>query len=392
MDQDQVKKLMGLMEDARKLPEDALKLPMPKRFNLDVCQDYFKSFVGNLLPTMDVLINEGFALGDISKRLIEDTAYRDWLNECGISRNAFEQMLLMRRFQINNSPVFTYRESLCKKLDDMEIGKKVPMELFRPPYDTCFIEFGPADKRGDLGYTIYSMDDYFPLEGAYVGFHKKTEGDVLSSHGRSVLSIKDGDDIRCVEIAFTGSPINLDEEKKSVLADMGTYISIYWTDDSQSIEETLDKHFRLFEENNSLPSKMVESLKENIIRLTKALLYLISGNRYQETEEHEERLSRRLDALKNPAKARKLSRQRYKLYDRVVIGPNRPYVPLKERLKGVADRTGVVPHIRRAHWSSRWSGPKKSILKPVEIAATLVNAKGISDEDAALLQKDYDVK
>lgn len=392
MDQDQVKKLIGLMEEARKFPEDALKLPAPKRFALDVSQDYFKSFVGNLLPTMDVLINEGLALGDISKRLIEDTGYRDWLKECGLSRNALEQMLLMRRFNLNNAPVFTYRESLCQKLDDMDIGKKVPMELFRPPYDTCFIEFGPADIRGSLGYTIYSMDDYFTLEGAYVGFHKKTEGDVLSKHGKSILSIKEDQDIRCMEIAFTGSPISIEKDKRSVIADVGTYISIYWTDDSQSIEETLDKHFRLFEENNSLPGEMVESLKENIIRLTKALLYLISGSRYQEPEEHERELSRRLDALKNPAKVRKLRRQTFRLYDRIVVGPDRPYIPLEERIKGVAERTGVKPHVRRAHWSSRWSGPKKSVLKPVQIDVTLVNAKGLSDEDASMLQKDYDVK
>ena len=392
MNQDELKRLVSLIESARKLPEDAVMLPLPKRYALDITQDYFKSFMGNLLPTIDVLLNEGMSLGDISKRLIEETDFRAWFKEQGINRNALEQMLQMRRFLLTKSPVFTYRESLCKKLDDMDIGSKVPMGLLRPPYDTCFIEFGPADRRGDLGYTIFSMDSYHPLEGAYISYHEKTEGDVLTNHGKRVLSIEEGKDIRCIEISFTASPINMEKERRSVLADIGTYISIYWTDDSQSIEDTLNKHFELFEENNSIPGEMVLSLKDNIIRLTKALLYLISGNRYQETEEHEERLSRRLDALKNPAKVRKLQRQRYKLYDRILIGPNRPYVPLADRLKGIADRTGVKPHIRRAHWSSRWSGPKKTVLKPVQIDVALVNAKGLSEEDASILQKDYDVK
>lgn len=392
MKQAQLEKLMGLSKKARKLPEDALKLPLPKRFNLDLNKDYYQSLLGNLLTTIDVFLDEGLALGDISKALILETDYRNWFKELGIDRNALEQMLQMRRFQRLNSPVFTYRESLCLKLDDMDIGSKVPMSLLRPPYDTCYIEFGPAESRGSLGYRIFSMNDDQILEGAYISFHNNTEGDVLTSNGKSVLSIDDKQDIRCLEIGFSASPLGLKEEKRTVLSDVGTYISLYWTDDDQTIEETLNKHVQLFEQNNAIPQKMVESIKENMIRLTKALLYLVSGNRIQQVEEHEKEMSRRLSALKNPAKVRKLQRQAYKVYDRIVVGPDKRYVPLEERLAGISNRTGVKPHIRRAHWSSRWSGPKKSVLKPVQIDVTLVNAEGLSAEDASMLQKDYDVR
>lgn len=393
MNREDLEKLMEIMEASKRLPEEALKLPLPKRFALDLTQDYYKSFLGNFLPVIDTLLDEeDKPFAEIAKAIVEETGYKDWLNEIKVTRESLEQMLQMRKFQLEKSPVFTYRESLCLKLNDMDIGSKVPMKLIKPPYNHCYFEFGPASERGGLGYKIFANDSFHILEGAYVSFHEKADADLLSAKGKEILSIDSKENIKCIEIGFTGSPLSLPKEKQTAFSDIGTYISIYWTDEDQTIEETLNKHFRLFESNKSIPDEMVSSLKENIVFLTKAILYLISGNRYQEIEEPERKLSRRIDALKNPAKVRKALRQKYKLYDRVLVGPNSPYVPLEDRLRRVSERTGVKPHIRRAHWSSRWSGPKKSVLKPVQIDVTLVNAEGLSDDDISMIQKDYDVK
>lgn len=393
MNREDLEKLIGIMESSKRLPEEALKLPLPKRFALDLTQDYYKSFLGNFLPVIDTLLEDANKpFGEIAKAIVEDTGYTEWLNELKVTRESLEQMLQMRKFQLEKSPIFTYRGSLCLKLNDMDIGSKVPMKLIRPPYNHCYFEFGPASERGSLGYKTFALDTYHILEGAYVSFHENADKAILSSTGISTLSIDKNEPLKCIEISFTASPLSMPREKQSVFADIGTYISIYWTDEDQTIEETLNKHFRMFEKNRSIPAEMVESLKENIVFLAKAILYLISGNRYQEIETPEKTLSRRIDALKNPAKVRKLLRQKYTRYDRILIGPDSPYVPLAERLKRVSDRRGFKPHIRRAHWSSRWSGPKKSILKPVQIDVTLVNAVGLSDDDISIIQKDYDVK
>lgn len=392
MDHIDIKHVVKLIERARELPEDALKLPAPKRATLEITKDYLESFLGSVKYTIDDLITQGMPSGEIYRYCFLTEECRNWLQEANVSRESFETMVQARRFQLSSAPVLTYRTSLCQKLDDMEVGSKVPMALLKPPYNNCYIEFGPSEEREQSKYTIFSAGEYFTLEGAYISFFQNVNKNIISSNGYEKLSIHKESPMRCFEISFTASPLSMKGNNRTVFADLGTYISFYWTDDNQTIEETLNKHFSLMEDNKNIPDKMIRSIKDNMLRLTKALLYLMSGNRYQEKEKIESDLSRRLRALKNPAKARKLTRQLYRRYDRIVVGPNKPYVPLSERLDSVYARTGVKPHIRRAHWSSRWSGPKKAVLKPVQIDATLVNAQGLSDDDVSLLQKDYDIK
>lgn len=388
----QSQKLVEIMDAAKKLSEESLKLPLPRRFSLELTQDYFQTFLGGKITTIDVLVKEDMALGDISKVLVDETRHGEWLKQMGINCRSLEQMLQMRRFQLDKAPIFTYRESLCLKLDDMDIGAKVPMAMLKPPYRNTYIEFGPAETRGKLGYQVLSDETPMPLEGAYVSFHEEANASILTERGKQVLSIDDKLPLRCMEITFSGSPLGLPKEKQTVIADLAAYISLYWTNDDQTIEDTLEKHFTLLSQRDNVSGGMRKSLEENIRRLAKALLYLITGNRQRVEETPEKDLSKRLDALKNPAKARKVRNQILRVYDRVLIGPDKPYVPLSDRIQGVKTRTGVQPHFRRAHWSTRWSGRGKTVLKPVEIGMTLVNAAGLSDEDAMLLQKDYDVR
>lgn len=384
--------LYAIIQRTKELSTESLKLPLPRRFSLEPTQDYYQTFLGSMLTVIDILVQEDMALADIARGLIEETSYGAWFADKGINRRSLEQMLQMRRFQLRKAPIFTYRKSLCQKLDDMDIGSKVPMALLRPPYNDTYIEFGPAELRGQLGYQVFAAERWNILEGAYVSFHGDADRSILSEKGKQVLSIDEDSPLKCMEIAFTGSPLDADEDKQSVLNDTGAYISLYWTDDDQTIEETLKRHFSLIAERDNVSGEMRRSLEENMRRLAKALLYLITGNRYRSEETPERDLSKRLEALKNPAKARKVRSQLMRAYDRVVIGPDAPYVPLDERLQGIKHRTGVQPHFRRAHWSTRWSGKGKTIPRPVQIGITLVNAEGLSDEDVMLLQKDYDVR
>lgn len=385
-------RLQELGREAKKFSPDSMKLPLPRRFRMEVTQEYLKVMLGNLLVTIDVLLSEGDTSASIARALIESTAYGSWLRERGFSRVSLEQVLQMRRFQNQGGRILTYRNSLCLKLDDMDIGARVPMSFMRPPFPVCYIEFGPAEDRGALPYEVCIGDTtWLPLEGAYITYHSDADGSTLSDRGREALGIEPEKPIYCLELNFTGSPIGMEKDKQSVAADLALYISLYWTDPDQTIEETLKRHFMLLMERDGISQGSKESLEANMRRLSKALLYLITGNREQAVESQESDLARRLAAGKNPAKSRKVLSQLRRSYDRVIIGPNRPYIPLEDRLSGIRRRTGVRPHFRRAHWSTRWSGPKRAILKPVQIDLTLVNAEGLSDEDMSYLQRDYDV-
>jgi hypothetical protein len=387
-----ISRLQKLSRESKNFSLESMRLPLPRRFRMEVTQNCLKVMLGNLLVTIDVLLSEGDTSASIARVLIEGTEYGSWLRDRSFSRVSLEQLLQMRRFQNQGGRILTYRYSLCLKLDDMDIGSRVPMSFMRPPFPVCYIEFGPAEERGALSYKVLIKDEaWFPLEGAYITYHSDSDGSTLSKRGREVLGIEPDKPIQCLELTFTGSPLGMDKNDRSIMADMAIYISLYWTDPDQTIEETLKRHFILLRERDGLSQGSQESLEANVRRLSKALLYLITGNREQAVESQESDLARRLAAGKNPAKSRKVLSQLRRSYDRVIIGPNRPYIPLEDRLSGIRRRTGVRPHFRRAHWSTRWSGPKRAILKPVQIDLTLVNAEGLSDEDMSYLQRDYDV-
>lgn len=385
------KRLQQLIEIASQASSETLKLPLPRRFDLPVVQEYLDTFLGNMEVTIDTFLKDDAPAANIARAVLEETDFGRILRERNISRQAFEQMLLMRRFQLNNAPIFTLRDSLCARLDDMDIGSEVPMQFLRPPYDVVFLEFGQAENRGKSSYKVYAFDEVFTLEGAYISFHEDCDGSILSEAGIETLGIDRKKPLTCMEFAFTGSPYNASKKRQSVLSDMGAYLSLYWTDDDQSVEETLERHFRLLEAREALSPAMMATIRENLGRVAKTLLYLGTGNREMHEENEASRLADRLTTMKNPAKLRKVQRQQERTYDRVLIGPDRGYKPLEESLAHLERRTGVKPHFRRAHWAVRWYGKGRTQRKLVPIGLTLVNAKGFSDEQVNALVKDYEV-
>lgn len=389
---DKVRRLKDLAGEAAKASPESLKLPLPRRFTLPVVQEYLDLFLGNALPTIDTLIQEEAPSVELFRILNVETSYGEMLKGRGINRQALEQMLQMRRFQLNSGPIFTFRDSLCARLDDMDIGATVPMVFLRPPYPYCYFEYGPAETRGITGYQVFAHGQPLILEGIYISFFESIDHGNLTDRGREVLGIDPEAPLRCMELSFTGSPISEKARARSVLADDGSYLSLMWTDDDRSIVDTLEAHFNLLRGTADVSPEMEASIRDNVTRLAKCMLYLGTGNREQTKESPQSELEARLASIKSAAKVKKVKRQIDRTYDRIVIGPNRPYKPLDKALQGVEGRTGVKPHFRRAHWSTRWYGKGKKQLKPVQIGLKLVNAKGLSEEETGALMRDYDVK
>lgn len=386
-----IERLKTLSRIAESYSSEALKLPLPRRFEFDVVQEYYTLFLGSILTVIDVLLEEDKPAADIARVLLNETEHGQLFRDRGINREALEQMLLMRRFQLQKAPIFTYRSSLCLRLHDMDIGKSVPMSFLRPPYDTCFIEMGPAESRGELAFEVAANNHVLPLEGAYVSYHADASGEILSDRGREILAIERNKPLRCMEIAFSGSPTKMTDHRQSILSDPAMYLSIYWTDDDQAIEATLNKNLALITERKELPEAEYSTIRINMQLLTKAMLYLATGNREQIEDKALSSSLDRMINLKSPAKLRKVARQTERQYDRILVGPNKPYLPISEAVDNVEQRTGVKPHFRRAHWSTRRVGVGRTEVRAVQIGVTLVNKEGLSDDEASALVRDYDV-
>jgi len=393
MDAKQQAKLKDLIDQMRSYPSGALELPLPRRLSFEHPQEFWQGLAGNMNATLDVLLEEGMPAANISKVLLEESSYGDLLRELNISRTALESMVLARRFMISKAPIFTLRTSLCQRLDDMEIGKHIPMMFIKPPYPTCYFEFGPAEDRRTSPYRVWAKGKLYTLEGAFITYHEDADGSLLSKEAKDAFELDFEKPLRCMEVSFTASPCAAqpDGEDSVVMFDEGFYWSTYWTNDEQGVESTLERTIEFLKDRNTEIEPAADNLRENMELLTKALLYLMTGNREKVPDNQQQELESRLASIQNPVKRRKAEQKLKRTYNRVLVGPNKPYVPLEQALDDTEHRTGVRPHFRRAHWSTRWSGKGKTVLKPVQIGLTLVNREALSDKDADSLVRDYDV-
>lgn len=379
-------------KQAHDVSPETLKLPLPRRLELSVARQYVETLLGNQLIVVDELIKRGDTTTEIAKVLFEETSHGTNPDLPQYNREQTEQMVQVRRFQIEKARIFTFRTSLCQRLDDMDIGAKVPMSFIFPPFPIFFLEFGPADERGSLGYQVLAGGAGHDLEGTYISYYDDVDPGIMSERGRETLGLQKGKPVRRLELCFTASPVKAPESRRTIINDTAMFASLYWTDDDLAIEEILKRHFVLFTDNPEMSDAHCENLMTNIHRVTKCLLYLRSDSRHQEAVNEAKDLEDRLSDMKNPTKKRKAERRLDRAYDRIVIGPNKAYRPMSEVLDSIEHRSGVRPHVRRAHWSSRWAGKGRAELRPVKIDAVLVNAGALSDDDANLLRKDYDVR
>jgi hypothetical protein len=395
MDQKDIEEFKRVTQMARSYPEECLKLPLPRRFEFEAFQKTLELVTGNALVVIDQLVKEGLPAAHVSRILNEDSTYYQTFKLMGITRQQIDQLVQMRRFYAAKAPIFTFRESLCRRMDDVEIGDSVTAEFFRPPHETCYFEFGRAEERGNLPYTVFANKRYSLLEGCYISFFESVDQSVLSQYARELMEIDPKAPLRCLEIYLCASPSAEGESNRTVLNDQGAYFSLMWTDDSLSIHELLRRQVKLVTEtqpDSDVEEKMAQSFHNNLDLVATCLLYLTSQHRKEINELTLTDLKIQAKNLKSPAKLKKVQRKLQKAYDRIVIGPDQDYVPLAESLKRIEGRSGVRPHIRRPHWAIRRHGEGRAKKRLTFIPMAFVNASELNDKDRAALTSDYDVR
>lgn len=392
--------LKSLLEEIHRLQGDHLALPMPKRLRLPAVAEYRRLFMGNMLTVIEAFLDDEVPNTEIVDAVMGNPQYAGFLREVGISRTGFEVQLIALRFEHKPSPVMTLRTSLNARLEDMGIGKSVPVELLRPPYPVTYIEFGPAEDRATSPYRAVAGGVGAILEGAYVAEHEQARVDFLRPRVLESLKLDPEKPARVLEISFTGSPLGLQEAHRSVAFDQSDFLTLYIQDESEPLVDVLERHlseelanpFDTIGARAGFDQDLADHFRHNVRHLMRALLYIMHReSRTLEPDEQESALRQRLDQAKEKKRA-KLERQLNRTYDRVLLGPDRPYTPIKDLVAGLKLPPGTkAPHYRIGYYAVRWVGSGEKRRPEVRrVKPSLVNFHLV--EDSLPEMKDYDVR
>lgn len=389
------------VKDAKALPNSLCRLPLPKRLALPEVQMLKKAITGNLGVVIDTLVESKMNTKQICDAIYSNQTHMESIRAAGISKVSLEGLVIASRFENDQAPIFTLRDSLNKRLADIEIGKEVPVNFLRPPYECCFIEFGEAEHREQSQFTTYASGTNKILEGAYCINHPISSLKKISDQAIEILELDRSQPGRVIELCFTASPyshINDGSNNGSVMADHCDIISLIIQDENESIESILEKHIKLaMVKENSLESvvfgasgvnqQFFDSLRINLNQLVKALLYIHSDRKVELKETEYSDLSKRVDAMKSSKKLPKLKKQMQRAYDRVLIGPKAKYIPLTETLDQIQLKTGTRPHLRRGYLGIRWTQKGRTTAKITWVKPSVINAGKIKEVDSLI--RDY---
>jgi hypothetical protein len=386
-----------LVNKVQSFPSSVLKLPLPKRFDIPEIKKIKEMVAGNLGVVIEALVESKISTSAIAHALYSNEDHYESIRAAGVSKVSLEALIMQSRFQIEKSPLFTLRDSLCKRLQDIEIGKDVPANFLRPPFNCCYIEIGEAENREKSTFKSYSNGKYKILEGAYCINNPVASIENLSQEAIETLELDKNKTARVIEVCFTGSSFSLNsDENNSALADDCDIISIFIQNENESINDILDRHIKLsniksksMEQvifgNNNAGDEFFITLKENLYHLIKSFLYIHSDRKIEVKETEYTDLMKKIKGNKNNKKTTKLKKQMQRAYDRIVVGPKTKYVPIEIALDEIKIKTGVRPHLRRGYLGVRWTGKGRVNAKITWVKPAIIN----STEDESNLIRDY---
>lgn len=386
-----------LVNQVKLFPSSISKLPLPKRFEISEVKQIKEMVAGNLGVLIEALVESKMSTSAIAHAIYSNEDHYESIRAAGVSKVSLEALIMQSRFQIEKSPLFTLRDSLCKRLQDIEIGKDVPANFLRPPFNCCYMEIGEAENREKSTFKSYSNGKYKILEGAYCINNPVASIENLSKEAIETLELDRSKTARVIEICFTGSSFSLNpDDNNSVLADDCDIISIFIQDENESISDILDRHIELsniksksMEQvlfgNNNAGNEFFITLKENLYHLIKSFLYIHSDRKIEIKETEHSDLMKKITENKNNKKTKKLKKQMQRAYDRIVIGPKTKYIPIENALNEIKIKTGVRPHLRRGYLGVRWTGKGRVNAKITWVKPAIIN----SSEDKSNLIKDY---
>lgn len=395
--------IIGLMNDLKAMKDESLRLPLPRRADLDPVRiikqmmfDPYWAFVSEI-ASLQMYSETAIA------RLCVIPEFKQMMDERGISSGGMISNMMVLRHQMSGAPIMTLTKGLSDMLADTNISDDVPCKFFTAPMKTVYIEFDPAERRHLGQFKV--IGDGLPAicEGCYVQETIFPKLPRMVARAKEILDLDPNKPVRIIEVGFSASPLNnpnLDHEMP-VSSDTIDFATIYIQDEDEPIKEVLERHFtyyrsRIMRNENLDPNLAVEFEKQfsrNFSMLTKVFFYLYIDRKEQVKVTDATDLEKRLNQVADKKKD-KIRRQLNRVYDHILIGP-KTYIPVSQRISsdGVA-KGSVSPHYRRATIGIRWvgSGAAKE-AKLVRIKESVVNQHLINKApDKAPARKNYVIR
>lgn len=266
---------------------------------------------------------------------------------------AFENFAFSER----NGVILESTEGLDEWLEQTDIGHDISNTQFRAPFPAVYIHFGKPMKLST------DEDDVVEFKGAYILSREIESYQIDWSDEHEVArarrwGLAEGDKVICYDIGFVdymfaygqivpiGSLISAlikQDDSRSLVTTIREAMTEYWSDDEAVI------------------------LTEKLNRIAKVLLYCgVNGVRMERINELSQARAQ-MNAL-GPKKRAKAERQTQRLYDRVVVGPDKtPAMQTSEH-----SNSGITPHWRRGHFRNQVHGPRNTLRKIVFVEPVIV--------------------
>lgn len=292
---------------------------------------------------------------------------------------SLEGFLAPMRYFAMNGRLFHIDESLNEQLANSDIGENCPVEFFKTPYSSIYLDFGNKNS-----VSIYNGESgiHHPMDGAYLTrlvFDESNVGEYSENDVVRDMGIKKGESFYVYEMLMVGSYI---EEVKT---DASNFLRMIIPVDGWDVPlgEFLDRQLDLYAKHcvGDTGDKVRASLKSGVFHIAKTLLYINMPDARLVEEKNRSEIEARLARIKG-GKQKKLERRLERAYDRIVVGP-----PSGPRYAGHGDAHQIRrAHWRRGHFRSQPYGRMRMERKVIWIHPSLITGTGTASDG-----KTYDV-
>lgn len=252
-------------------------------------------------------------------------------------------ILIYLRHVISPQPYFVIDDSLVELLEHTDIADDVPISTMALPYKRFFVEFGKS-RTCKLVLPNIETGDHV-LEGCYVeqGSHH--------DHGPGIF------------VLFTGSPLG----KENAMDDATHSLFLPMSQPDMPVREVLERMHKSGTELSleaglrPTPAEFVNPTFENLMFLTKVLLYISLPEARKEIHKDRSDWLKSVSNLKSTAKKAKAEKRGRGLVDHILVCAPPPRV--EDAASGESTGRTVKSHWRRGHYRMQPYGPQNALRK-----------------------------
>lgn len=362
---------------------------LPLHFELGVMHDEKA-----IMTLMDLLSHDDLALSEITDALVRvSSAFREHVQRIGASAmdtnlGALNTAIFPHRYFARGEKYFEITPALIDMLEMTDLGDKTPSGFLRAPYEMQYIHC-PAS------FQIHNpVSGWHDLEGFYINQYHIKQEDIEEEYKRlkqlkrtNLLTsfVEDGSlnfdsgDLRLLEIMAYGKP------KASNMDDASYNFTILIHDEMQSVGDLIESHKKYFmgkpkEDSPLFEFKVMDDRNygqfKNVMEMvTKLLLYINSDKAERREMKGASELQEKIDNTPNKVKKRKLTKQKSKLVDKIIIGSDSYDFG---QHSGTSTGRSMKTHWRRGHFAKRRHGAGRKEIKVVWLQPSLIGAGQLS--------------